>query len=147
MKREDYPTPLDWYVANEEEYRALISAEDGNLWPLAAYVERVGFLATEEARAFVAARLRGDKRKRGQKRTIQQQTKEIIILGLVRHIQAEQACSEYQASQVFIELHGDLCNDENSLKTILAKAKDTFKTALGKAPPPVVLKKANSTPE
>jgi hypothetical protein len=138
MKREDYPTPLDWYVANEKEYRALSAAEDGNLRPLAEYIEQGGVLATREACAFVAARLRGDKRKKGQKRTIRQQTKEIIILGLVRDIQAEQTCSEYAACMTFLERHADLCADYDALRTFIRRAKASFKNALGKEPPPVV---------
>lgn len=139
-------TRLEWYVANEPEYRALIAAEDGNSHALAEYVEKVGFLATDEARAFIAARLRGEPQKRGQKRTIQQQTKEIIILGLVRDIQHERACSEYAACMIFLERHSDLCADYDALRTCVRRAKATFKKSLGKEPSPVAQNLGNSEP-
>lgn len=137
---------LDWYIANEAEYRALVAAEDGNTAALAEHVEKVGFLATNEARAFIAARLRGEPQKRGQKRTIQQQTKEIIILGLVRDIQHETACSEYAACMIFLERHSDLCADYDALRTCVRRAKATFKKSLRKEPPPVVQNSSNSEP-
>jgi len=58
MKRDEYPTFIDWWAANEAEYRALSDAQDGNPNTLADLIRSVGTLKTREAREFVADRLK-----------------------------------------------------------------------------------------
>ena len=135
---------ITWLCANLEEYNALFDAEDGNPFALAEHVERKGFLATDEARAFVAARLRGDKKRRGVKRTVAQQAKEVGILGMVRGIQRERNCSEYAACMLFLEQHSNICGDYDALRTHLRRAKGFFKDCLGREPAPLVQKSGNS---
>lgn len=147
MKRDEYPTFIDWWAINETEYRALTDAQDGNPAPLANLVREVGFLATKEAREFVADRLEGKKKTRGSKRTIAQQAKEVGILGRVREIQREFDCGEHSAMTIFMDRYPDVCQNEDTLKTYLRRAKVTFKKAVGREPPPVVLEKRKSEPE
>lgn len=133
----DKPIPpfFEWYFDNEAEYDALIEAEDGNIEKLAAHVEKYGVLWTKEARNFVAARLRGEKQKRGLKRTVKQQAKEVAIFGIIREIQIDRSCSEYRACEIFLELHPEFNDD--TLRTYIRRAKQTLKEAFGRNPPPV----------
>lgn len=142
----DKPIPpfFDWFFENEAEYEALIEAEDGNIEKLAAHVEEYGILRTAEARKFVAARLRGEKRKRGLKRTAKQQSKEIMILGDIRELQMDYLCSEHKACEIFLELHPEF--NEDTLRTYIRRAKQTLKEMFGREPPPVVPKMKNSEP-
>lgn len=143
MRRDECPSFLDWWVENEAEYRALSDAEDGNPIPLAEMIRSVGHLATLEARTFVADRLEGKKKRRGLKRTIAQQAKEVGILGLVRSIQDELGCSEHRAMNVFLDRHPDACRDLDTLKTYVRRAKETLKDAFGREPPRKVQKSPN----
>ena len=59
MKRDQYPTFIDWWAANEEEYYALSTAQDGNPQPLAELINTNGQLDTLEARAFVSSLVMG----------------------------------------------------------------------------------------
>jgi hypothetical protein len=147
MKRDQYPTLLDWWCANVEEYCALGTAEDGNPMPLAEFIEVKGQLATKEARAFVASRIRGEKNKTGAKRTGTQQAKEVGILGIIRGIQEEFRCGEHTARGVFLDRHSDICKNEETLRTYIRRAKKTLKQAFGREPPPVVQKGTHSEPE
>lgn len=147
MRRDEFPSFLDWWVENEAEYRALSSAEDGNPVPLADLLRSVGNLATHEARVFVADRLEGKKRRRGLKRTIAQQAKEVAILGAVRSIQDELGCGERRAMSVFLDRHLDECSDEDTLKTYFRRSKATLKEAFGREPPRKVQKSRNTEPE
>lgn len=147
MRRDEFQSFLDWWAENEAEYRALSYAEDGNPVPLAELIRSVGNLATQEARAFVADRLEGKKKRRGLKRTIAQQAKEVGILGIVRSIQDELGCSEHRAMSVFLDRHPDECSDLDTLKTYVRRAKATLKEAFGREPPSKVQKSANTEPE
>jgi len=148
MKRDQYPTFLDWWFVNEEEYSALSDAQDGNLVPLAELIEAKGQLATIEAREFVASRLKGEKQKKvGAKRTIAQQAKEVGILGLIRDIQKKLGCGEHTARAVFLDRHSDICSNEETLKTYIRRAKLTLEEAFGRKPPPLVQKGPHSEPE
>ena len=147
MKRDDYPTFIDWYFANEEEYCALSTAQDGNPIPLANLVEATGQLATKEARAFVASALKGEKQKTGSKRTIAQQAKELAILGMIREIQRERNCGEHTAREVFLDRHSDICDNPETLRTYIRRAKGTLKQAFGRKPAPVVQNDKHSEPE
>lgn len=147
MNRDDYPTFLHWFLANEEEYRVLHCAQDGDPFPLADFIDQRGRLATKEARAFVASHLKGEKKKRGLKRSQAQQSKEVIILGFVREIQREMDCGEHSARAVFLDRHPDLCSNDETLRTYLRRAKETLEQGFGRKPPPVVRKSANSEPE
>ena len=71
MQRDNYPSFIDWWIENQEEYEALADAEDGRLEVLSSFVKERGFLATQEARLFVSERILGQKKKRGNKRTSQ----------------------------------------------------------------------------
>jgi hypothetical protein len=147
MKRDQHPTFLDWWCANAEEYCALTIAQDGNPMPLAEFIEVKGQLATKEARAFVASRIRGEKNKTGAKRTTAQQAKEIGILGIIREIQDESQCGEHTARGLFLDRHSDICENEETLKTYIRRAKKTLKLAFGCEPPSVVQKGTHSEPE
>ena len=148
MNRHEYPTFIDWWVANEAEYRALTDAQDGNPTTLANLIRSAGTLKTRETREFVADRLEGKKKQRGIKRTIAQQAKEVGILGMVREIQAELECSEYHALGIFLDRYPNECgNNEDTLRTYIRRAKATLKAAVGREPPPVVQKRRNSEPE
>lgn len=147
MKRNDYPTFLDWWVANNEEYQALSIAEDGNPFPLAEYIEAKGYLATKEARAYVASRVKGEKKSRGGKRTIAKQALEIGILGILRDIQKEFGCGEHTAREVFLERHARICSNEDTLRTHIRRAKMTLEQAFEKKVSPVVQKSGNPEPE
>lgn len=144
MKRGQYPTFIDWYFANEEEYRALHIAQDGDPVPLAELIEAKGHLATKEARAFVVSRIKGEKNRVGAKRTIVQQVKEVGILGIIRGIQEEFHCGEHTARGVFLDRHSDICDNEETLKTYIRRAKQILKQAVGREPPPVVQKGTHS---
>lgn len=141
------PAKLNEWMANKEEYDALHIAEDGNPFPLADYLENKGYLATKEARAYVASRVRGEKKRRGGKRTIAQQAKEVGILGILRDIQKELSCGEHTARAIFLDRHPDICENEETLKTYLRRAKKTLKQMFGREPPPVVQERGNSEPE
>ena len=144
MKRHEYPTFLDWCAVNEAEYRALSDAQDGNPVPLADLIRSAGNLEAREARDFVADRLEGKKKQRGSKRTISQQAKEVRILGMIREIQTELECGEYQAIEVFLDRFPAECrNNRDTLKTYIRRAKATLKAAVGREPPPVVQKSRN----
>ena len=148
MKRDEYPTFIDWWAANEAEYRALSDAQDGNPNTLADLIRSVGTLKTREAREFVADRLDGKKKQRGSKRTVGQQAKELGILGMVREIQLELGCTEYHALGIFLDRYPNECgNNEDTLRTYIRRAKATSKAAVGREPPPVVQKRRNSEPE
>lgn len=144
MTEKSIPPFFDWYFDNEAEYDALHDAQDGNIEILAAHIEKNGVLWTEEARAFVAARLRGEKQKRGQKRTVAQQGKELAIFGIIRRLQIDFSCSEYRACELFLEMHPEF--DKDALRTYIRRAKQTLKAALGREPPPLVPKTKNSEP-
>ncbi len=135
MRRDDYPTFLDWWAANEVEYRALIDAQDGEPARLADLV-RSAPLATREAREFVADRLEGKKKQRGRKRTAEQQATEIGILMVIRDIQREQRCSEYRAMIVFLDLHPRECDNLDTLKTHIRRAKESLRQIFGREPSP-----------
>ncbi|WP_439117861.1 hypothetical protein [Nereida ignava] len=148
MKRDQYPTFIDWWVANEEEYCALSTAQDGDPGPLAELIKTKGQLATLEARAFVLSLVMGKKdAKAGAKRTITQQSKELNILMLVRDIQKEFDCGEHRARNVFLDRHPDICDNNETLRTYLRRAKETLKQAVGRYPPAVVQKGTHSEPE
>ena len=144
MKREQYPTLLQWVAENSIEYQALGKAEDGDQFPLAEFIERNGVLATKEARAFVAARLRGDRKPSGVKRTIRQQVAELEILVSVRKIQQEEDCLEYRALGIYLDRHPDMIFD--TLKTNISRAKKTLEDFSGCKITPVVQKRPNSKP-
>lgn len=146
MRRHEFPTFLDWWAANEAEYRALTDAEDGNPAPLASLIRSVGRLETREAREFVADRLEGIKKRRGNKRTVAQQAKELGILGLVRDIEKELECSEYQALQVFMDRYPHITYNIDTLKTYVRRAKATLNAIAGRKDPSVVQKRRNSEP-
>ena len=147
MNRGDYEIFMDWWIANKDEYEALSVAEDGNPYPLANYIEEHGFLATKEARSFVAAHIRGDKKKRGAKRTIEQQAKEIGILGMIRDIQKGMDCGEHTAREVFLDRHPEICSNDDSLRTTIRRAKKSLKEIFGQEITPVLQKSQNSEPE
>jgi hypothetical protein len=147
MKRDQYPTFLDWWFANEEEYRALSDAQDGDPVPLTQLIEAKGHLATIEARLFVVDRIEGIKQKVGSKRTVTQQAKEVAILGMIRNIQKEFSCGEHTARGVFLDRHTDICGNEDTLRTYIRRAKLTLKQAVGREPPPVFQKGPHSEPE
>ena len=147
MRRGEYQSFLDWWIENEVEYRALSDAQDGNPFPLAELIRNVGNLATQEARAFVADRLEGKRKRRGLKRTVVQQAKEVGILGIVRGIQEELGCSEHRAMSIFLDRHPDACSDQDALKTYVRRAKATLKEAFGHEPLPVFQKSRNPEPD
>jgi hypothetical protein len=147
MKGHEYPTFLDWWIANLVEYKALSDAEDGNPFPLAELIEAKGYLVTKEARKFVAAQVKGEKKSRGSKRTIAQQAKEIAILGILRDIQKELDSGEHTARAVFLERHSNICSNEDSLRTYVKRAKKTLEQMFGRKPPPVVQQRGNSEPD
>jgi hypothetical protein len=147
MNRDKYPTFMEWWIANEEEYRALSNAEDGDPFPLADLIEAKGEIATKEARAFVASRLKGEKKKRGGKRTIAQQAKEIGIFWMVRDIQKELNCGEHTARMVFLERHSDICSNDDSLNTYLKRAKKNLKQMVVRKTRPKVQETDNPEPE
>jgi polyhydroxyalkanoate synthesis regulator phasin len=147
MNRGDYPTFIDWWLANEDEYRALTNAEDGDPKALSDLMIQRGFLATKEAREFVAAHIRGEKKRRGAKRMARQQAKEVGILGMVREIQRELNCGEHTAREVFLDRHPDICDNQDTLKTYLRRAKETLEQAFGRRVRPVVQKSGNPEPE
>jgi polyhydroxyalkanoate synthesis regulator phasin len=147
MTSDEINPRLKWFLINEEEYSALHRAQDGNLFPLADFIEKNGHLSTEEARKFVASLLRGEKpAKRGVKRTLAQQSKELGIWGLIREIQTELGCSEYKARAVFLERHSDVCSNDDSLRTYIRRAKETYEGMTGRKPTDRVQKGRNSEP-
>lgn len=147
MKRHEFPTFLDWWAVNEAEYRALNDAEEGNSVPLAKLIRSVGSLETQEAREFVADRLEGKKKPKGNKRTVAQQSMELGILALVRDIQKELDCSEYRALEVFLDRYPHVTRELETLRTRIRKAKATLKQAFGREPEPLVQKRRISEPE
>ena len=148
MNRHEYPTFIDWWVANEAEYCALTDAQDGNPNTLADLIRSDGTLKTRETREFVADRLESKKKQRGSKRTVGQQAKELGILGMVREIQLELGCTEYHALGIFLDRYPNECgNNEDTLRTYIRRAKTTLTAAFGRKPPPVVQKRRNSEPE
>lgn len=147
MNRDNYPTCIDWFFANQEEYNALSDAEDGNPVPLANFIQANGYLATIEARAYVASQIKGEKKKRGAKRTVAQQAKEIGILGLVRDIQQEFNCGEHTARNVFLDRYPDICRNEDTLKTHVNRAKKTLEQIFGRKPGKAVQETENPEPE
>jgi hypothetical protein len=147
MNRDKYATFIDWFFANQEEYEALSAAEDGNPVPLADFIEANGYLATKEAQAYVASQIKGEKKKRGAKRTVAQQAKEIGIFGLLRDIQREFNCGEHTARNVFLDRHSDICSNEDTLKTHVNRAKNTLEKIFGRKPGKVVQETENPEPE
>lgn len=148
MKRQEFPTFLDWWAVNEAEYRALSDAEDGNPVLLAKLIRSAGRLETREAREFVADRLEGKKKRKGSKRTIGQQARELAIFGMVRDIQKELECSEYHALQVFLDRYPAECaGNLETLRTYIRRAKGALKATFGREPEPLVQKRRISEPE
>jgi hypothetical protein len=114
---------------HDKEYRCLLAAEEGNSEPLAELIEREGCLATPEAREYVAARLRGEKKKRGNKRTLGQIKMELNLLQEIRMIEKDLGCTEYKAIKVYLASHPDM--NEDSLKTYLKRAKESLEKTPG----------------
>ncbi len=121
MSDEETLKTLLLYAKHQDEYLCLLAAEEGDQEPLAQLIEQRGCLATPEAREFVAARLRGEKKTRGSKRTLVQISSDLGILDDVLAIRAEHGCTEYRAKLVYLNDHPDL--NEDTLKTILSRAK------------------------
>ena len=133
---------IEWFFLNEEEYSALIDAEDGNPEPLSEIINGRGYLRTVEAREYVSSVLLGKPKRRGAKRTVSQQAKEVFILWEIFAIQRELDCGEHKARLVFLERRPDVCTNEDTLKTYVRRAKETLTKAFGR-PPSVGSKKAD----
>jgi hypothetical protein len=146
MKRDEFPDFLDWWAVNEAEYRALSDAQDGNPGPLASLIRSTGHLETREARDFVADQLEGKKKPKGRKRTIEQQAYELAVLGMIWDIQRELECSETGALEVFLDRYPKECDNLDSLRTHVRRAKDTYKAIAGRKPRPVVQNRRVSEP-
>tara|TARA_B110000879_G_scaffold109070_1_gene146364 strand:+ start:164 stop:598 length:435 start_codon:yes stop_codon:yes gene_type:complete len=110
---------LDWYVENYEEYKALIKAQDGNPADLANFIEKNGNIRTAETRKFLSDILMGKPKKRGLKKTIGQQSKELSIFGIIQDIMKEQGVSKNKAIDIY-------CN-EIDLKTPRETIRDNEK--------------------
>jgi hypothetical protein len=121
MSDEETLKTLLFYAEHHVEYRSLLAAEEGDQEPLARLIEQRGCLATPEARAFVAARLRGEKKTNGLKRTSGQISSDLGILDDVLAIQDQHGCTEYRAKKHYLNDHPDF--NEETLKTILSRAK------------------------
>jgi len=110
---------LDWYVENHEEYKALIKAQDGNPADLASFIEKNGNIRTAETRKFLSDILMGKPKKRGLKKSIGQQSKELRIFGIIQDIMKEQGVSKNKAIDIY-------CN-EIDLKTPRETIRDNEK--------------------
>jgi hypothetical protein len=83
---------------NQEELEALRAAEEeGDFEKLARLVETKGELRIPDGRAYVAARLRGEKRKQGAKRTIENSLRRIQLYLRVADLVREEKISEAEA--------------------------------------------------
>lgn len=138
MTGKSFFASLSEFLHNEAEIRALLAAEEGDFEMLAAYIEEGGVLRTKEGRDFVGDRLRGKKQKRGKKRTLAQEAKEINLLIIIRGIQQDFSCSEYRACEILLDACPNL--DRDALRTYLRRAKQTLDDAFGKEQPTTVPK-------
>lgn len=128
----DYTDAFEYYDAHRVEVDACISAEEGDYAPLAKLIQETGELKTEEARN-LAARLVKDLPRTVRRRTIDKQAQDVAIYSAVRRIQVNEGCSEYRAKLIFLEQHVEF--NEETLKTIIRRAKDTIQDYFGRRPP------------
>jgi hypothetical protein len=97
----------------------LIKAQDGNPAVLANFIEKNGNIRTAETRKFLSDILMGKPKKRGLKKTIGQQSKELSIFGIIQDIMKEQGVSKNKAIDIY-------CN-EIDLKTPRETIRDNEK--------------------
>ena len=139
MQRDDYPSFIDWWIENQEEYEALADAEDGRLEVLSSFVKERGFLATQEARLFVSERILGQKKKRGNKRTSQNTANDVILLGEIIDLRKKHQCSEYQAIRHYMaklpepKNHREITSIE-TIRSAIKIAKLFFTEHMGRPP-------------
>jgi hypothetical protein len=142
MSGKPFSETLSWYLENAAEYQALNAAWEGDMHPLAEHVERIGVLATHEARAFVAARLRGDKQPRGLKATTAQNLKRLGLLQILADIQDDLDCSEYEARKVFLDANPDY--NAETFKTDIRRAKKFIEELTGQKPESGIFREKSS---
>ena len=131
---------LDWYFDNEQEYKALMTAQEGNPTLLSEFITEYGHLRTNEARQFVSDTLMGKPKKRGSKRTIAQQAKELGVHGLILDIMKEHSVKKNRAIDIYAEKYEPntpretIRDHEKKGEAILLslKNKDTKKVGGGK---------------
>ena len=110
-----------YLLTHSEELAALRVAEEGDVTRLVEIFLRDGSLKTTEAQQFVAARLRGDKRKRGNKRTSAQLKADFDLFMHLQTIMQENSCTEYHARKILLEQNPKL--NEETLKTRIRRLK------------------------
>jgi hypothetical protein len=89
-------------LAHWDELQALRDAQDGNPFPLSALLAKQG-VSTPEAREWIAARLRGEKLRRGAKRTFAQVSIDWTILFRVREIMYDEGVTEHRAVELLCD--------------------------------------------
>lgn len=88
---------------HKEELFALDAAEMGNAEHLAVLIQSKGELKTLDARNFVAARLRGEKRKRGLKRTQDSIVRQIMVFQKANELMQEGGLTQSEAIQKLMD--------------------------------------------
>jgi hypothetical protein len=88
---------------HEEERKVVRRAMDGDPKPLADYILSGGRLETPEGRNWVAARVRGDKKRRGAKRTLDQKKLEYGLLRQVLEIMIQENVKEHRAIEILCD--------------------------------------------
>ena len=113
VKREDFEDLVEYVSLHANELFCLTEAEEGNPKPLADHIREFGFLATEDAREYVRARILGLPQKEGRRRTLAKQAEDLVTYCAIRKIQECKRCTEYQARRFYLEEHPD-ANPENA---------------------------------
>jgi len=119
-------SPVVLALLQHDERSALAAAEEGNPEKLAMFVIDRGVLETMEAREFIASRLRGEPKKRGNKRTSAQRWRDYTFLRACEMIQKLLDCSEYAAIKAMLEEEPRW--NEETIKSTIRRAKADLKS-------------------
>lgn len=126
---------------NHDELEALrIAEEHADFEPLAKLIEIAGELRTPDARTFVAARLRGKKRKAGNKLTDENMLRRIRLVYRVLDLMNERGMTQSQALENCIADDGSLAQDGGSFETIRSdfkRGRSEFREVLEKLGLPI----------
>jgi hypothetical protein len=110
---------------HSEEFAALVDAKEGRPERLAQLAETKG-LATPEAKAYSASLIRGDRKKRGKKRTNAQVAKEMLTFCNVMVIQAREGLSREKAILTYCAQHESEDVPEETIRTLVRRGEKEF---------------------
>lgn len=114
------PMFLDWYFLHEEEYTALLEAQEGNPKSLGEFVRNGKPLQTHEAREWVWAKIINMPAETTRRKS-QQDAMYFYYFRRVKELTEQSNVSEYRARQIILDDELEL--NEETLKTYIRKGK------------------------